>query len=380
MILLINQFITPVFLDVANAFAQSEKKVVLFTGSIDAGNTELDSAIRVVHSVRYRRGSKLARLLSWIVFTAHLGVHLVLAKKPAAILVVTNPPLAPWLVYRLARWSRVPYHVLIYDLYPEALDQGGFASTQSFIYRKWKLLNFKIFGSAVNVFTLSESMKEAVASYVRPDRIKVISNWVDTSYIRPEPKESNRFIRKHSLQGKVVVLYSGNMGFTHDLESLVKAANILKDEKQVQFILIGEGGKRGRLEELCQSHGIPNVMFLPYQNSKDFPSVMAAADIGVVTLGIGAEGISVPSKTYVNMAAGLCLLTIAPKNSELCRIVEMHSVGVASEPGNPEKVAGLIKFLLEHPEKLAEFKVNARQSSFQFTPQNAFEYVKEVVC
>ena len=142
MILLVNQFITPVFLDVANAFAQSGKEVLLFTGSIDRGNTEINSRIRVIHSVRYRRESKWTRFISWVFFTMHLALQLVLRNKPNAILVVTNPPLAPLLVSQLARWRKIPYYVLIYDLYPEALDQGGFASSQSFVYKKWKSLNF----------------------------------------------------------------------------------------------------------------------------------------------------------------------------------------------------------------------------------------------
>ncbi len=379
MILLVNQFITPVFLDVANAFAQARKKVLLFTGSIDAGNTEINSAIRIVNSVRYRRRSKWSRLASWMFFTLHLAVHLIFHKRPKSILVVTNPPLGPWLVYHYAKWKKISYYLLVYDLYPEALDQGGFASSQSMIYKKWKSVNFKVFQGAEKVFTLSDSMKEAVARYVNPDSIKVISNWVDPSYIQPLPKESNPFIRKYSLEGKIVVLYSGNMGFTHDLESLVEAALLLQEEKSLRLILIGEGGKRARLEELCRKKGIKNVLFLPYQNSTDFPLAMAAADIGVVTLGVGAEGISVPSKTYVNMAAGLCLLTIAPKNSELSRIVEEHKIGLISEPGNPVKVAEHIRFLHLHPDKLKEFKTNSRLTAYLFTPRMAFEYVKEVI-
>lgn len=379
MILLVNQFITPVFLDVANAFARAGRQVILFTGSIDAGTTKIDSAIKIVNSVSYRRRSKWTRLMSWMLFTMHLAVHLFLHKKPKAILVVTNPPVAPWLVFRFAKTRMIPYYILIYDLYPEALDLGGFASSQSVVYKKWKSLNFKVFGGAEKIFTLSDSMKAAAATYVNPDTVKVISNWVDTSYIQPRPKESNPFIRKYSLEGKTIVLYSGNMGFTHDLESLVEAARLLEKEKSLQFILIGEGGKRTRLEEMCRIKKIGNVLFLPYQNSTDFPLAMAAADIGVVTLGQGAEGISVPSKTYVNMAAGLCLLAIAPKGSELCRIVEQHKIGLISEPGNSAKVVENIRFLMLNPEKLNEYKSNSRLTAYQFSPQKAFDYVKEVI-
>ncbi len=119
-------------------------------------------------------------------------------------------------------------------------------------------------------------------------------------------------------------------------------------------------------------------MFLPNQSPEEFPFAMAAADIGIVTLGVGAEGISVPSKTYVNMAAGLCLLAIAPKNSELSRIVEEYNTGFISSPGDYTSIVLNLKYLISNPYKLEEYKANARTASMNFTPENAVEYVNEV--
>ncbi len=219
MVLLVNQLITPVFLDIANAFAKSGRAVSVFTGSIDVGGSSIHKEINIVNSTRYQRRSVTTRFFSWLAFSIHLFFYLLLKKRLTAIIVTTNPPIAPFVVHLLSRWKKIPYYIVLYDLYPEALGQAGFSSQESFIYKKWQKTNIRMFCDADKIFTLSNSMKEAAQLYVKGDSIKVIDNWSDTSYIKPIPKSENPFIRKHGLEDKMVILYSGNMGFTHDLES-----------------------------------------------------------------------------------------------------------------------------------------------------------------
>lgn len=379
MILLVNQHIVPVFTDVINAFVRSGEKTKYFTGLVEAGRTPIDSEAIEAKSVSYKRNSTFSRFLSWTMFSIHYFFFLVFGQRPDRILVVTNPPFAPLITSVVARFRKIPFWVLIYDLYPEALSQSGFVKPGGFIFRRWQYLNRVLLSRAEKIFTLSESMKEATYQYTSKDKIKVIGNWADVEYIKPIPKKNNTFIRQHLLEDKVIVMYSGNMGLTHDLESLINAAELLKEENEIIFVLIGEGGQRQKLVDMAKKRQMSNVMFLPYQDAVKFPQAMAAADIGVVTLGTGAEGISVPSKTYVNMAAGLSLLVISPPLSELTRIVEFFGIGYCVEPGRPEILARHIKFQLEDRAKLNSFKERSRQASLQFTPANAQLYVKDIL-
>lgn len=130
---------------------------------------------------------------------------------------------------------------------------------------------------------------------------------------------------------------------------------------------------------MVSTRKLDNVLFFPYQDAIDFPHAMASADIGVVTLGRGAEGISVPSKTYINLAAGLCLLAIAPKTSELSRLIETHQAGIICEPGNAMGVAEAIGSLLTNETLLKNYKANALKASSHYTSANAMLYVKEIV-
>jgi glycosyltransferase involved in cell wall biosynthesis len=106
---------------------------------------------------------------------------------------------------------------------------------------------------------------------------------------------------------------------------------------------------------------------------------MAAADIGIVTLGVGTEGISVPSKTYINLAAGSCILAIAPADSELTRLITEYQAGIVCNPGNPSSLAQAVTELLSDNDLLTRYKENALKASKLFTPQNAKEYIRVVV-
>lgn len=379
-ILLVNQHTVPVFTDVINAIAATNHEVVLFTGHLEPGSQPLFPGVAVVRSIRYNRANSITRLLTWILFAFHYFFYLSFArKKPTVVLCVTNPPFAPLITGIVCRWRRIVFHLLLYDLYPEALAQVGFVRTSNPIYKAWQKVNHIILNKAEKLYTLSDSMKEASLVYVRdPAKVKVIHNWTDTSYIRPMAREENPFARKHNFIGKKVILYAGNMGLTHDLESLLLAAEILKHNDQIVFLFIGEGGKKRKLISMTEERQLTNVVFLPYQDSQTFPFAMASADIGVITLGPGAEGVSVPSKTYVNLAAGLCLLVIAPKNSEISRLVEFYKAGVVAEPGNHAEVASLIEQLIADDQKLWLYQKNARTASADFTPANARLYVHEL--
>jgi glycosyltransferase involved in cell wall biosynthesis len=376
--LIVNQHAVPIAVDVVNAFAASGKQVVLFTGYIETGGKPLHPSVRVVRSVAYQRRSTWARGFSWMAFSLHYFFFLLLTRNPGPVLVVTNPPFAPIITYWVSRIRSFNYFIQVYDLYPDALAQAGFVRADSMIFRRWQALNRSVFGAATKVFTLSASMSGALQLYIDSKHIKVIHNWVDASFIKPVLRSENPFLQVHGWSGKRILLYSGNMGLTHDLESIVEAARMLRDYPDLLFVFIGEGGKKHKLEMLVAAYELENVRFLPYQPADGFPAALAAADIAMVTLGTGGEGISVPSKTYSAMAAGSCLLVIAPPESELTRLVIDHRAGLAVAPAHPEALAKNIEELLAKPELLQVYQSGARQASLLFSPENAFLYVQEI--
>ncbi len=373
-IFLINQHVVPVFTDIANQLQKNGADVLLFAGLIEKGGVELSPDVQIVASAPYNRKSAASRLFSWIFFSSHCVLYLVFSRGIEKIVTTTNPPFSPLFTCLIASVRNIPYHVILYDLYPDALVQANLVKEVSWIVRAWSRVNRIVFQRAVCVITLSESMKNAARKY-GDARFQVIPNWADGQYLRPLPKSDNPFVRQFYLEGKTVILYAGNMGLTHDLESLVEAAFLLKENTDLMFVFAGDGAKRDRIHALVKENKLNNVLFLPYQDAKSFPWLMACADIGVVTLGKGAEGISVPSKTYSNLAAGLCLLVIAPTESEVSRLTMRYDVGVTCEPEQPHRLATTIELLTKNPDRLLQYKRNSRLASARFGIQNAAIYV-----
>ena len=124
-------------------------------------------------------------------------------KKPSGILAVSNPPLAPMITAWIARWRKIPYYVLIYDLYPEALEQAGFTRSDHWLYKRWRKVNPFVFGGAKKVFTLSDSMKKAVAPYLpgRESMMLFFDRLLGTSSvdIRQPLTVENAFVIAHAL-------------------------------------------------------------------------------------------------------------------------------------------------------------------------------------
>jgi hypothetical protein len=262
---------------------------------------------------------------------------------------------------------------VIWDLYPDVLANMNVLGRRSILIRFWERANKVSFKRARNVFTLGEHLSMALSRYTNKKPI-IVPNWSNIDFIKPLPKSENIFVRRHDLQDKFVVMYSGNIGFTHNVEAIVEVAHQLRSSLDIQFVIIGEGAKKNKIVKWASDRGLTNVLFLPYQDKEMLPFSLTSADIGIVTLDIGAENSSVPSKTYYLLAAGCSILAFASKKSELGNLVEKHRCGEIFEKVNASQVALYILNILHDNQRLNLSKENSRLASFNFTPKNAEIY------
>ena len=166
-------------------------------------------------------------------------------------------------------------------------------------------------------------------------------------------------------------MYSGNMGKTHDIETIVDAARFLKDQTNLKFFLIGDGEKRSKLADMVAEQQLTNVTMLPFQDSQQFRHSIASADIGFVTLSNGFENYSVPSKTYYLMAAGCILFAIGSKGSEMEHLIDRYQCGFRFDPGDAKSVAESILKVYSDATLKDKLRQNARSAAFNFTMENA---------
>ena len=362
--------------DIINDFVANGAECSLITGKVESNFVPLDHRVKITLLQHYDRRSLFKRLCSWLSFCHSVFWRILFARKTRLLFFITPPPMAPFIGLLSRLFFKQSYVILLYDLYPDALVNFAYLSDQSWISRFWATLNRPLFNRASLVYTLSESMAERTRYYAPDAKILIIPNWADTEKMRPIPKTENPFAKQHQQEDKLSILYSGNMGLTHDLESLVEAASLLKDEERVHFILIGEGGKKEKICDRINALKLRNVTVLPFQDPATIPYSIGTGDIAVVTLGEGGESVSVPSKIYYYMASGAAILSIAPEKSELEVLHQRYNFGKRVNPGHPEAIASFIREMLNHPEQLQAYKARSRKASEAFTPENAKRYWK----
>lgn len=371
---LFNQVTGPLFIDIANAYAKEFDNVVLITGSIEPTSAQLDASIKVVMKCKYKRNKGYLRIYTWLLFFGQSFFYLLFKKSHGKLLFVSNPPLLPFLGSIFSARSKFDYDVLVYDVYPDALSNFGYINEGSSLYRFWDRTNEKVYRRATRVLTISNVMKQVVARTAQKDKVEVIYPWVDISFIKPIEKEGNWFVAKHNLLDKKVILYSGNMGITHDLMTVLKTAKDLSNSiNNFHFLFIGDGAQKESLVKYKEDNKLNNVTFLPYQNPEVLPFSFASADFGIVSLGKGAEGLSVPSKTFYMLATGSAIISISKPDSEVSNLVQENNCGVSILPSDHER---LLEFLTSFNDgDLKKYKQNSRNLSNSFTHKNAYKFL-----
>jgi glycosyltransferase involved in cell wall biosynthesis len=373
-LLLINQSVGYLFNDIIAAAVTCGHQVTLMAGTVEGS---LPPGVSWIKGFAYRRESGLSRLLSWLQFTLQLMLFLSLkGHQYDLLLVVSNPPVAPI----LAPLARRPYGLLLYDLYPQILNNMGYLSSSHWLYVMWQKLNQWTLERASSIFTLSSGMAAEIlmdlplGSITRQD-IDVTPPWNNTQLVRSVPPSDNQFMSNAGLTGHFVVLYAGNMGLTHPLETLIEAARHLETHPQVQVLMVGDGAKRLALEH--QAKELKNIRFLPFLSNKDFSECLFASSVVVIALDSKASSNSVPSKTYNALALGKPLLVLAGEQSEISRLVDSYQVGLRVDPNSPMAFAEAIRELISHPDQIKMFSQRSLLAARDFTPQLAQQLVNK---
>jgi glycosyltransferase involved in cell wall biosynthesis len=175
-----------------------------------------------------------------------------------------------------------------------------------------------------------------------PERVSVIPNWVDTSRLVPRGK-SNDWSRHIGVDGKFVVMHSGNVGHAQDLDSLVRAGTFLRDLHDLEIFVIGSGARHNELVALADLLEVGQVRFMYYQPRDLLPQSLSAADVHVVGLAPGLAGYVVPSRLYGILAVARPVIVAADAESETAQVVESVGCGVVVPSGRPELLARAIR-------------------------------------
>jgi glycosyltransferase involved in cell wall biosynthesis len=351
------------------------------------------SAPRIDHSnkilIRRSRTSRLypsrirGKAINGFLFFLRSGLHLL---KPSGrndiLLLTTASPFLPILGYLAKLFFGVPYVCLLYDLYPDVAVELKVVPAKHFLVQLWNWINKQVWKQAHSVIVLSSTMKDRVQAKCPEigDKISVIHNWANPDWIVPIPKQDNWFAHKYDLVNTFTVLYSGNMGRCHEMDTILEAARQLQNEP-IRFVFIGGGAKRQACVDRVRDLGLRNCQFLPYQEKQDLPYSLTACDLSLVSISPGMEGVVAPSKLYGILAAGRPVAVICEPHSYLRALLAEAKCGAAF---NSSDITGLAKFirLLATNTKLAHRMGMAGRSYLQsnFTPEIIAKQYSKLLC
>ena len=280
-------------------------------------------------------------------FFMRSAMHLLRAKHRRGILLLTTaPPFLPVLGYLTHLIFRMPYVCLIYDLYPDIAIELDIIKANNWLIKCWNWCNCQTWKRAQAVVVLCETMKHRVIEKCPTiqDQVTVIHNWANPQQIKPIPKSENWFAHQSKLVDRFTVLYSGNMGRCHDLDTILGAVQHLRNDP-IKFVFIGDGAKRQPFMDQCIHLGLNNVLFLPYQSREVLPYSLTACDLSLVSIHSGMEGLVAPSKLYSALNAGRPIAAICEPHSYLRTLIAQAQCGASFMNGDDIGLADFIRYL-----------------------------------
>jgi glycosyltransferase involved in cell wall biosynthesis len=334
----------------------------------------VDSRIRIQRSRTAQLWSSRIRgkAVNGVLYTLRALLYLLRAwRRNNILLVTTAPPFLPVIGYLAYLLFRLPYVCILYDLYPDIAIALGVVSKDSWLVRVWNAINKQVWLKAKGIVVLSPAMKQKILAHCPEvaDKVSVIHSWANPEAIVPIPKVENWFAHKYALVNKFTVLYSGNMGRCHDIDTILEAAKQLQDES-IQFVCIGAGAKREELIMEVKRLGLKNFTFLPYQDKQVLPYSLTACDLSLVSVDAITESLVAPSKLYSALASGRPIAVICSQSSYLKEMVAEANCGSTFENGDGQGLAQFIRFLSRDPQIGARMGKAGRQYlRSHFTPK-----------
>lgn len=278
---------------------------------------------------------------------------LILRRAPDVFVTQTNPPLLVPLVAIAAWLRRRPFIIIAQDMYPEVMFAHGMARPDSVSGRVLSKLFAWAYGRAKRVVALGDVMAQRLlAKGVASSRIEIIPNWA-TGDESIERGARNKLRSAWGLDDCFVVLYSGNMGIAHDVTSPLRMLQrVLPRHPHVRLLFIGGGSRLAEAKQAAKELGVEHaVQFRPLVSAAELPHSLGLAQLALVTLREGFEGLVVPSKLQGYMARGVPTLYVGP-HSDAEQVLSASGGGKCFRNDAIQQIAEYVESLIERPEQL----------------------------
>lgn len=329
-------------------------------GAVPAKETVNGVNIRRIRYLRMGRASRVGRLINYFSFIVSAMLHVFLLRHYKSVIVYSNPPLLPLVaaVGNILFGTKIIF--VAYDLYPEVAYASGNVKPGSAIDKTMKWINRMLYQRVSMVVALTEEMRQFLLQNrpeLTPDRVTVIANWAHEKTTQVDEAAFQAFGYHEET---FVVSYFGNLGICQDVETMLGAAEILKDEPDIRFLIVGHGSKMEHVAECCREKQLENVQLLNFLTGKRFEQAMAISACCIVSLEKGLKGMCAPSKFYSYLQGGKPVLAVTEAGSYLQEEVEREQIGSSVTLSNAVGLATAIRAMDADRESCAAMGHRAR--------------------
>lgn len=296
--------------------------------------------------------------------------------KQDYVLSISQPPILGGL---LGVWGKHIKHAKfiynIQDFNPEQVLAVGYSKSKLITDAMMWFDKFSCKRSDL-VITVGRDLVETIEKRFKNKKIPrtvMINNWIDENEIYPLDLQNDgvvSFKKKYGLDGKFVIMYSGNIGLYYDLENLIKVVERFGtdtetvDGRKVVFAFVGAGTMLKTLENYVNAHRMENVVFIPYQDKADLIYSLNAGDVHWCVNAKGIKGVSCPSKYYGLASAAKPVIGVLENGSEIRCIIENTNGGLCCEPGEYDKIEENIRWFINNAgsEELKAMGIRGRKN------------------
>jgi len=357
-ILLLNQYYAPdeaataqVLADLGAALAKAGNAVIAICCDRSYSDPsrryplreEIDGVrVRRIRTSGFGRSNAIGRLLDYVFFVMGAVFSMLRVERPDVIISLTTPPmigLAGVFVARIRGGKAILWSM---DVYPDLLYALGAVRPGSIAGRVLRMASSATVRSQDAVVALGESMA-AHLQKAGARRVEVVHNWSDENAVLPTQSSTSRFRREWGWGNRFVILYSGNLGLAHEFDTLLDAADRLRDDPEILFAFIGAGPRLAYVERRRDELRLKNVDIRRPVARDVLSDSLAAGDVHLITLRSGVAGLLVPSKIYGILAAGRPTLYVGPPDGEVFDILRSGRCGTCVGNGQTEALVAAIK-------------------------------------
>lgn len=331
--------------------------------------------IRRLSLSSFGKSSILIRLIGGISFTLQCMVYGLFMRNLKHIVVSTSPPMCPLaaVIINLFRGTPITYWVM--DLNPDQMIELGKASPNSLQVKIFDWLNRQILKRSQTVIALDRFMATRLQrKWDISNKLVIFPPWAMEDHVQPIAHTDNPFRKEHGLEGKTVIMYSGNLSIASPVDTILEVARRVSDLEDLLFLFIGGGLAKKEIDEMISREQSKNVRTFPYQPIDQLRYSLSAADVHLVAVGEKIVGICHPCKIYGAMAVARPILSLGPPECHVSDILADNNIGWTIQHGEFDRAEQIVRQIYSTS---SEMRMEMGREALRLVNQ---KYGKQLLC